>query len=164
MRLPHPSSQAGMIERAARVAAGRAGRLRPIIGYTRDDALQDARIGAWKALCSGADENTLALAGYRDILDARHARWSTSRGGDFEQPLPEPGDPEEPRHPCSGFGLVAASQMLRAIEKLAPPRPRVAAMLIEGYTTHEVAAEHGVSDSRVSQWRADIWCALAGCA
>lgn len=161
-----PAAHDAMIERAARASARRAGRLRPVTGYTRDEALQDARIGAWRALRTGVhDEGMLALAGYRDILDARHARWSASRGGDREQPLPQEDDAalDEHTQSCTGAGLVAVAQMLRVIGRLATPRPRVAAMLIQGYTHREIAELHGVSESRVSQWRSDLWRAIAGC-
>ena len=72
-----PTADDEMIEAAARRAARRAWRLRPIAGYDRDDALQDGRIGAWQALlrCAEPDHEQrlaiAALAGYRQIIDGR---------------------------------------------------------------------------------------------
>lgn len=143
------------IEHAARDALRRAGRLRPVAGYTRDEALQDARIGAWHALDAelspGFDRAALmALAGYRNILDARGSRWKRSAGGDRENELIEAVDHGTPPLAPS---LIAVEQTLRAIERLRAPLPEIARLLIEGYEAGEIAAHLGVSPTRIAQHR-----------
>lgn len=146
-----------MIEASARMAVRRAGRLYPVAGYTRDDALQDARIGAWRAMESDwcADDAPdraarMALAGYRNILDGRTSRWKQSAGGAREQELT---DAHASATPCTGAALAAARQMLAAIERMRHPLPTVAGMLIEGYELAEIGARLGVSETRIHQHR-----------
>lgn len=147
------------IERAAGIAMRRSLRLRPIVGYTPDDALQDARIGVWRALDVQRDADDdeylslLVLAGYRDILDGRSQRYSVSAGGAREGNL---ADVPEPTYPCTAPELLAVAGALAAIERLREPLPRVAAMLIEGDDPCEIAGAFGVSASRVSQWRGEL--------
>lgn len=140
------------IEEAARAALRRAMRLRPIVGYTRDEALQDARIGAWKAQRQGA-EHAMVLAGYRQILDGRSARWSQSHGGAREHDLA--GAPE-PAQADDAYARALACEIAAAIACLRHPLPVVAALLAEGWSHREIAAQIGVTESRVSQQCSDL--------
>lgn len=144
------------IERAAAAAARLARRRRPVIGYTHDDALQDARIGVWRVLQrdAAAGDDLLRLAGYRRILDARKARWREIGGGSRIDELDEAA--EKPAGPDAGPALVAARQACERIARLREPLPTVAAMLLEGYACVEIARRYGVSAARVSQWRARL--------
>lgn len=154
-----PTAQDAMIEQAARMALRYAARLRPVAGYTRDEALQDARIGAWGALGAACETDAdghadplrlLALAGYRNILDGRSTRWRRSAGGAREFELGEEHDGEAPD---GAAGLLAVGQVLRAIERLRPPLPEIARLLIEGYEAAEIGARLGVSAARIGQHR-----------
>lgn len=172
---PPPGAPDALIEHAAARAVQRAARLRPIVGYTRDDALQDARIGAWGALAAGgragagADADAgagedageggdrrlglAALAAYRQIIDGRRHRYRTSAGGAREDELDSA---PEAAMPAAAPALVAVAQALAAIERLRDPLPRVAAWLIEGEHVVEIARRIGVTPSRVSQMRGEL--------
>lgn len=141
-----------MIEQAARKALRRALRLRPIVGYERDDALQDARIGAWHALEAG-QPRAMVLAGYRRILDGRSARWSRSQGGAREHDL---ADAPEPAQPADAYARAQACEIAAAIACQREPLPRVAELLAEGVTQREIAARLGVTESSVSLYRARL--------
>jgi len=151
-----------MIEAAARRAARRAWRLRPIAGYDRDDALQDGRIGAWQALlrCAEPDHEQrlgiAALAGYRQIIDGRRHRWSVSAGGAREVDLADLLPQHEPSQPAAAPELLAVADTLAAIGRMREPLPRVAAMLIEGRDGAEIADALGVGEPRVSLWRGEL--------
>lgn len=164
-----------MIEQAARMALRYSARLRPVAGYTRDEAMQDARIGAWGALVgarqarseAGSEAGSeadpvklLALAGYRNILDGRSARWRRSAGGARELELGEVHGDEvhgDEVHggaaPDCGAALVAIAQALRAIERLRAPLPEIARLLIEGHEPAAIAAQAGISASMASRHR-----------
>lgn len=146
------------IARNAAAAARVAGRLVPVIGYTRDDALQDARIAVWLVLRRDAevDDDLLRLAGYRRILDARTARWREIGGGSRIDGLDDTDAAALPSVPDTGPAVVAARQACERIARLREPLPTVAAMLLEGYECAEIARRYGVSAARVSQWRARL--------
>lgn len=141
-----------LIERAARKAFAHALRLRPIVGYTHDEALQDARIGAWRALQAGQD-GAMVLAGYRQILDGRSARWARSAGGAREHDL---ADVPEPAQADDAYARALACEIAAAVASLRPPLPLVAELLAEGWSHREIAARIGVTESRVSQQRSDL--------
>lgn len=146
------------IERGAAAAARLARRWRPVIGYTHDDALQDARIAVWRVLQrdAAAGDDLLRLAGYRRILDARTARWREIRGGARIDELDDAVETGMQAAPDAGPALVAARQACARIARLREPLPTVAAMLLEGYECVEIARRYGVSAARVSQWRARL--------
>ena len=154
-----PIADDAMIEAAARRAVRRAWRLRHVAGYGRDDAMQDARIGAWQALarCGALDDegraNVMTVAAYRQIIDGRRMRWGVGGGGKYEHDLD---DAPEAVQPDCAQEMLAVGDTLAAIGRLREPLPRVAAMLIEGDDPGEIAGAFGVSASRVSQWRGEL--------
>ena len=155
--------------RAATVAFKRSRRLLPIVGYTDDEAMQDARIGAWKASDREYQDAVhafrgMVLAGYRSILDGRSRRYSASDGGNREVPLEDEDSGyhvQELGYGSQGFsGLdvsnicqeyVSVREVLQKIETLKPPLPKIARMLMEGHSTEDIAKDLGVVPSRVSQ-------------
>lgn len=140
------------IEQTARKAFVRALQLRPIVGYTHDEALQDARIGAWEALRDGA-EHAMVVAGYRQILGGREARWSRSQGGAREHDL---ADAPEPAQSDDAYARAQACEIVAAIACQREPLPVVATLLAEGWSQREIAAHLAVSEASVSLYRRQL--------
>ena len=120
-------------------------RARLRLDETRTDAEQAAYL---TCRAVGAIIDT-ARAQSRDALTYRH--WSRDDDATDE------GSVELLSDPAAGPEQVYATfERLRAIEAMPDPRPRIARRLLDGATVRSIAAEMGVSESRVSQMLAQI--------
>lgn len=118
--------------------------LRARLDETRTDAEQAVYL---TRRAVGAIIDT-ARAQSRDALTYRH--WPHDDAADEGSPelLPDPAaGPEQ---------VYATFERLRAIEAMPDPRPQIARRVLEGDTVRSIAAEMGVSESRVSQMLAQI--------
>lgn len=155
------SPEERLMLKAAAFAVGRSARLKPVVGYTWDDARADAMFGAWQvAKLEHSDENHLvnlmAGSGYRRILDGRTAQYRANRftgaAGhdriDDEDEIDQWPEQIDWRQP---FSDLFSARLAAHVDRLPEPLPTIANMLFEGAQHLEIAKELGVSISRVTQ-------------
>jgi RNA polymerase sigma factor (sigma-70 family) len=141
-------------------------------GDTVDDRRQDAAEAVLRAQVDASRDETeragyLAIRARGGVIDAlraaRRAAWMRVRGGDEAVPERYTANDDAQEDPVDHLvgdddpeARVVVLQAAEAIDRMPAPRPLVARRIIEGAQTQEIAAELGLSPSRISQLRREI--------